>query len=217
MDREIKVVVVDDHPLYREGVVHMLTLNGINVLAEGASAADAIRLVGEHDPDVLLLDVMLPGGGLVATEAIGSSHPRTAIILLTVVDDEQCVADALKQGARGYILKESSGNEVVEAVRAVARGDFHVAPDLFSGLLGRLSGDHGDHKKDVVVFSEREDQVLRLLSSGLSNKEIAFQLDLSEKTVKYYLTHNLKKLHVRNRVEAALYASRRPSQPSSRP
>jgi two-component system nitrate/nitrite response regulator NarL len=210
MDPDLRIVVVDDHPLYREGVVHILTLNGIHVLAEGASAADAIRLVAEHDPDVLLLDFMLPGGGLEATDAIVSSHARTAIVLLTVVDDAQCVADALKRGAHGYILKGSSGNEVLEAVRAVARGEFHIAPDLVSGVIGRLSGLRDPHGKDeTVIFSDREEQVLKLLGGGLTNKEIAFQLDLSEKTVKYYLTHILKKLHVRNRVEAALYASRR--------
>tara|TARA_R110002020_G_scaffold364263_4_gene576644 strand:- start:31518 stop:32153 length:636 start_codon:yes stop_codon:yes gene_type:complete len=207
MSPQLNVVVVDDHPLYREGVVHTLTSNGIDVMGEGGSADDAIRLTLAHKPDVILIDMNMPGGGLSALTSIIDGDARSHVLPLTIVDDEASVSGALRAGARGYILKGIGGRELVNAVETVARGDIYIAPQLVSRLI--CSQFHDDAKEDEVELSGREEQVLGLLARGLSNKEIAFRLKLSEKTVKYYLTHVLRKLHVRNRVEAALYASQR--------
>lgn len=207
MSTQCRVVVVDDHPLFRDGVVYTLTANGIDVMGEGACAEDAIRLTQAHDPDVLLIDMNMPGGGLSALTSIVDSGARSHVLPLTIVDDEASVSEALRAGARGYILKGIGGRELVNAVDTVARGDIYIAQQLVARLLGRRS--QHDPRADEVALSGREEQVLKLLAHGLSNKEIAFQLELSEKTVKYYITHVLKKLNVRNRVEAALYASHR--------
>lgn len=215
MEPRITLAVVDDHPLFRGGVVHALSADEeFDVVGEGASSTDAVSLVSNLKPTVLLLDMKLPGGGLETIEAILAVQPRTNILMLTVVDDEQTVARAFKCGARGYLLKGAGRNELIETVRSVARGDLCVSPELVGKLLGRISETH-DHKPALgepsVDFTEREEQILSFLSCGLSNKEMAFRLELSEKTIKYYVTHVLRKLHVRNRVEAALYASHRVS------
>ncbi|MCY0097075.1 LuxR C-terminal-related transcriptional regulator [Hoeflea ulvae] len=205
MSFQHRVVVIDDHPLFRDGVVHTLVTHGIDVIGEGACAEDAIRLTHEHDPDVLLMDMNMPGGGLSALTSIVDNGARSHVLPLTIVDDEASISEALRAGARGYILKGIGGRELVAAVDTVARGDIYIAPQLVERLLGRRF--QHDQKTEDVALSEREEQVLGLLARGFSNKEIALQLELSEKTVKYHITHVLKKLNVRNRVEAALYAS----------
>ncbi|MEO4001451.1 response regulator transcription factor [Mesorhizobium sp. CAU 1732] len=213
MEHRIRIAVVDDHPLFRDGVVHTLSMNdGFEVVGEGASAADAIRLARDLQPHVMLLDMKLPGGGLEAVDEImlGASHPN--ILMLTVVDEEESVANAFRSGVRGYLLKGVGRNELVETVKSVAQGDLYVSPQLAAKMLGRLSAPSvalDGHANEAIELTEREEQVLKLLSHGLSNKEIAYRLQLSEKTVKYYLTHVLKKLRLRNRVEAALFASSR--------
>ncbi len=209
MTPEFAVVVVDDHPLFRDGVVHTLMSNSIDVVGQGASADDALRLTLAHEPDVVLMDLNIPGGGLAALTAITASGIKSHVLPLTIVDDDMSAAGALRSGARGYLLKGIGGRELVEAVRTVARGDLYIAPQLLSRLLGPRAHAPANLNAHGASLSGREEQVLALLSCGLSNKEIAFRLELSEKTVKYYLTHLLRKLHMRNRVEAALYASHR--------
>lgn len=213
MNARIKVAVVDDHPLFQEGVVHTLGLSEeFAVVGQGASADDAVRLAAEIAPDVMLLDMKLPGGGLEALATIASSYPGTKIVILTIVDDEEMMACAFRKGARGYVLKGTGGKELKEAVRLVARGDPYVSPQLVPKLLDMMSGagkSQNNIVENSVEFTEREEQVLTFLSRGLSNKQIAYNMSLSEKTVKYYITHVLKKLRVRNRVEAALFASQR--------
>lgn len=214
MEHKVKVAVADDHPLFRDGVVHALRANeDFSIVGEGATADEAVRLVLDFEPDVLLLDMKLPGGGLGAIEAIVATRSRTNIMMLTVVDDEESISRAMRAGARGYLLKGAGGNELIESIRIVARGELYVTPQLIGMLFGRIAG--GGQTAKRVEFTEREEQVLELLSGGLSNKQIAFRLKLSEKTVKYYLTHVLRKINVQNRVAAALYASRRAAVPST--
>lgn len=208
MGYKIRVAVVDDHPLFREGVVHALRAGeDFDVVGEGTTADEAVRLVADHDPDVLLLDMTLPGDGLRAVEAIVVSRARTSIIMLTVVGDQQSITKAMKAGARGYLLKGTGGHELMESIKVVARGDIYLTSQLIGMLIGHMSG--REQKAEIVEFTKREEQILILLSRGMSNKQIAFHLSLSEKTVKFYLTHVLRKLNVQNRVAAALYASQR--------
>ena len=210
MSDRIQVVIIDDHPLFRDGLIQTLKAEAdLEVVGQGGTAGEAIALAGELVPDVLLLDIAIPGSGLKAAQVIAAATPITRIIMLTGSEAEEDVLAALKAGARGYILKGVSGPELVKIVRDVFAGEAYVTPALAASLLsemnsGRPGGRAATHPLDELT--ERERQILEKLAAGLSNKEIAQQLFLSEKTIKHYMTNILQKLHVRNRVEAALLA-----------
>lgn len=219
MTDKIQLVIVDDHPLFREGLIQTLRAEpDIEIVGEAGTADEAVRLAGELLPDVVLLDITIPGGGLDAACAITTASPVIKIIMLTASEAEEDVLAALKAGARGYILKGVSGRELVKIVRDVYAGEAYVTPSLAASLLSEMSGAlHGpqpptDPRDDL---SERERQILEKLAAGMSNREIALQLYLSEKTVKHYMTNILQKLHVRNRVEAALIAQKMGRPPSA--
>ena len=210
MSDAIRVVVVDDHPLFREGVIAALKIDpDVEVVAEGSSATDAVRLATEHLPEVMLLDLHMPGGGLSALRDVATSCPATRVVMLTISEDESDVLAALKAGARGYIIKGVTGRELRGVVRSVSQGEVAITPMLASGLLYELASPGRDSRHDVLTtLTARELQILEGVAAGRSNKEIARELDLTEKTVKHYMTNVLQKLQVRNRVEAALLAQR---------
>jgi len=202
----IRIAVIDDHPMFREGTVGVLTnANGIEVVGQGATATDALNIAREHIPDVILLDLRLPGCGVEAAASIARTCPNVRTIILTASEDEQDVASALQAGARGYMLKGSSGHEVVETVRAVVRGESYVAPTLAARLLvnrgKRIEVTADDDRRDL---SSREEEIFALVAQGRSNKEVARSLNCTERTVKHHMTNIMQKLNVRNRVEAAL-------------
>jgi two-component system nitrate/nitrite response regulator NarL len=204
----LHVAIVDDHPLFREGVAHTLGAQpDIEIVGEGASAADALRIAAERLPDVMLLDVSMPGGGVEAARQIAAAYPVVRIVMLTVSENEEDVTAALRSGARAYVLKGVSARELVGVLRAVGAGEVYVTPSLAASLLtdgrGAASGRRGEL---VDELTERERQILERVAEGDSNKEIAAQFGLSEKTVKHHITNILQKLQVRNRVEAALLA-----------
>ena len=205
----LQIAIVDDHPLFREGVAHTLGAQpDIEVVAEGESAADAVRIAAERMPDVMLLDVSMPGGGLRAVQEIAAAFPVVKVVMLTVSEAEDDVTAALRAGARGYVLKGVAARELVRIMRAVAEGEVYVTPSLAASLLFELtSGKSGEQAANpLAVLTERERQILERVAAGDSNKEIAAQLFVSEKTVKHHMTNILQKLQVRNRVEAALLA-----------
>lgn len=208
MTEKIQIVVIDDHPLFRDGVVNTLqTEEDLEVVAEGTSAADAIRLAAEHLPDLLLLDINIPGGGLSAVPTIASANPATKIVMLTASEEEDDVVSALKAGARGYIVKGVSARELKTILRAVQNGEAYVSPTLAASLLSDFKATAGTKKSGPLQdLTQRECEILERVAIGKSNKEIAAELFLSEKTVKHHMTNILQKLHVRNRVEAALLA-----------
>ncbi len=209
MRTPVRIIVADDHPLFREGVSRTLAeQEHFEVVGEGASAEDALQLARDTQPDLVLLDISMPGGGIRAAAKIASLFPDVRIAILTVSEAEDDVMEALKAGAHGYILKGVSGRELCEAVGEIARGGSYVSPTLAARLLKFFNSDKQDAGPQARLeeLSKREDQILRLVAQGLSNKEIALALDLQEKTVKHYMTAILKKLHVRNRVEAAILA-----------
>jgi two-component system nitrate/nitrite response regulator NarL len=203
MPDRIRVAVVDDHPLYRDGVI--LTLRGapdIDVVAEGASAMDAMRIGKSHAPDIMLLDVTMPGSGIDAAAAIRQDCASIKLVMLTNSEDATHVSAALRCGARGYVLKGCSGAELLQIVRAIQNSESYITPALATRLLAQPN----QVPVGAPDLSLRESQVLQLLSQGLMNKEIAGRLRLTEKTVKHYMTILMQKLQVRNRVEAVLAA-----------
>jgi len=211
MSDKIQLVIVDDHPLFREGVVNTLRAEpDLEVVGQGTTAEDAIHLVDDLLPDLILLDLGIPGGGLNAAQAIVTTCPVTKIVILTASEEEDHVVLALKTGARAYILKGVSARELVTILRAVGAGIGYVPPALAARLLAELTG--GAAVRPVAntlnELTEREYQILERVATGCSNKEIGQQLSLSEKTVKHYMTNILQKLQVRNRVEAALLAQK---------
>lgn len=210
MSDRIQIVVVDDHPLFREGVVQTLQAQpDVEIVGQAVSAAEAERLARDLLPDVILLDITIPGGGLNAARCITATSPVSKIIMLTASEAEEDVLAAFKAGARGYILKGVSGSELIKIVRDVDGGAAYVTPTLAASLLSEMQNrGHGEPPSSSPLneLTEREREILEYVAAGLSNKEIAQQLYLSEKTIKHYMTNILQKLQVRNRVEAALLA-----------
>lgn len=209
MTEKIQIVVVDDHPLFRDGVVNTLRAEeDFQIIAEGTTAAEAVKLAGEHLPDLLLLDINIPGGGLNVVQKISATSPVTKIVMLTASEQEDDVVQALKAGARAYIVKGVSARELKSILRAVNSGEAYVTPTLAAALLSdyKATASGKKQKSPLDELTEREREILELVASGKSNKEIAATLFLSEKTVKHHMTNILQKLHVRNRVEAALLA-----------
>ena len=204
----LQVAIVDDHPLFREGVAHTLRAQpDIEVVGEGESAADAVRIAAERMPDVLLLDVSMPGGGLNAVRQIAAAFPVIKTVMLTVSEDEDDVTAALRAGARAYVLKGVPARELVRIMRAVAAGEVYVTPSLAASLLFELTAEKsGAAPNPLDELTDRERQILEGVAAGSSNKEIGTQLHVTEKTVKHHMTNILQKLQVRNRVEAALLA-----------
>jgi DNA-binding NarL/FixJ family response regulator len=207
MADRLRVGIVDDHPLFREGPAHTLrSSRALHIVGEGATAEDAVRLAKEKVPDILLLDVSMPGGGIEATRSIMRASSIVKVIMLTVSESEDDVAQALEAGAKGYVLKGTSGPELIETMFAVSRGDSYVTPALAARLLMHASRQEPGSSRAPVLpeLTAREAQILAQVARGLTNKEIARALSLSEKTVKHHMTNVMQKLQVRNRVEAAM-------------
>ncbi|MBP2468334.1 two-component system nitrate/nitrite response regulator NarL [Sinorhizobium meliloti] len=202
----IRVAVVDDHPLFREGVTRSLSeIDGFEIVAEGGSRDEAVAIAQSLNPDVMLLDISMPGGGLNAVPAILSVAPSQKIVMLTVSEANDDVAAALKEGAKGYILKGIGARALAEVIRTVASGESYVAPTLSAKLLtGQLANSAPAKSNLVAELTRREQEVLHLVASGMSNKQIARKLDLHEKTVKHHMTQIMAKLDVANRTEAAM-------------
>jgi DNA-binding NarL/FixJ family response regulator len=215
MQRKIRVGVVDDHPLYRDGVVFALeSESDMEVVGQGETVSDAIRIAHDHSPDIILLDMNMAGGGVNAVAKIALRFPSTKTLMLTVVDDEDEVRSVLRKGARGYLLKGASGSELVNAIRIVNQGQSYVSPSFAAQLIMSRGVEESEPTEPTGKFpelSEREEQILMLILRGLSNRLIGDELGLTEKTVKGYVTNIMEKLHVRNRVEAAMIAAERTS------
>ena len=209
MSNTIRVLLADDHPLFREGVAHSLSVEpDFEVIAQASSGEEAVEMVHSMHPDIALLDVSMTGmGGIAAAAKISASAPTVRIMMLTVSENRENLMAALKAGAHGYVLKGVSASELRAITRRVAGGEAYVTPALAADMLTEFSNPH-----PIDSFSEltpRETTILQLLSQGLTNKEIGERTFLAEKTVKHYMTSILQKLHVRSRTEAALIAMQR--------
>lgn len=214
--RDIRVVVCDDHALFRRGVVIELDeTDDLEVVAEATNGQEAVEVATRLAPDVILMDVRMPGmDGIEATRRLTELIPASRILMLTVSDEGDDLFEAVKAGAAGYLLKESSLAAVGDAIRAVAAGQSFVSPAMAARLLGefRLLADrtsaHGGTRSDHVPLTNREVGVLEAMADGADNTQIASRLDMTEKSVTNHVRNVLDKLHLQTRTEAVLYAVR---------
>jgi len=205
------VVIIDDHPIVRAGMRAILDSAGdIDILGEGVNGADALRLVNEHDPDVLALDVSLPDmNGVAVTRTLRQQGARTAILILTVHNDPQTIFGLLESGAVGYVLKDEALETLVNAVRAAARGETWLSPAVASQVVRRaVAGSASDATEALSALTPREVEVLRLIARGLDNTAIAQELCLTKRTVQNHISNIYGKLGVASRAEAVLLAIR---------
>jgi len=205
------VVIIDDHPIVRAGMRAILDSAGdIDILGEGVNGADALRLVNEHDPDVLALDVSLPDmNGVAVTRTLRQQGARTAILILTVHNDPQTIFGLLESGAVGYVLKDEALETLVNAVRAAARGETWLSPAVASQVVRRaVAGSASDATEALSALTPREVEVLRLIARGLDNTAIAQELVLTKRTVQNHISNIYGKLNVASRTEAVLLAIR---------
>ena len=217
MSDKIHVVIADDHTLFREGLAVIIGgTEDFEVVGQAGTMEEAVQLARDLLPDIILLDIDMPGGGLEAARLIAEELPVTRIVVLTSSEEDDHLIGALKIGARAYILKGVAARELIRILRAVWAGESYVPPMLAASLLLEMREAHAQQKQSTSPLDEltpRERQILESLAAGLSNKEIGEQLFLSEKTVKHYMTNILQKLQVRNRVEAALLAQKEMKKP----
>ncbi len=204
----ITVLIADDHPVVRHGLRTFLEVQeDIEIAGEAADGAEAVALARETLPDVVLMDLVMPSlDGIEATRQIREASPSTKVIVLTSFDDDEKVFPSIKAGAAGYLLKDVHPQELVEAVRKVHRGEALLAPSVAARLMQEVA--QGKRTAAADALTERELEVLRLIARGLSNKLIARELVVSEKTVKTHVSNILAKLHLAHRTQAALYAVR---------
>ena len=203
-----RIAVVDDHPLFRAGIVWTMKQSEyFDVVAEGASASDAIAIARDLKPDALLLDINMPGSGIEAAMQISIANPSVKVVMVTVCEIFESVSACLEAGVKGYILKGASGEELVRVVRAVCEGEAYVTPQLAARLLTDRKPQAKDVKSlgPISELTPRETDVLAQVALGRTNKQVARALSLSEKTVKHYMSSVMNKLQVRSRLEAAIY------------
>ena len=220
MNLPISVFLIDDHTLLRRGLVALLSQQtDLKVVGEAGDASQALRLVPGLQPDVILLDNHLPGVcGIDAIAGLREASPRSRILMLTVSEDAEDLANALRKGAQGYLLKTIEGYLLAENIHRAMRGESVVSPEMMGKLVAALRAQgepleeaeqHTQEVEDASPLSPREEEVLSEIARGASNKEIARVLDIAETTVKIHVQHILRKLGLSSRVQAAVYASDR--------
>jgi DNA-binding NarL/FixJ family response regulator len=204
----VRVVIADDHPVFRAGMVSVLDdLPGIVVVGQAGHGAEALEVVAEHRPDVVLMDLRMPGvGGLEATARIRVEHPETAVVVLTMDGDDDSIFAALRAGARGYLLKEADGLDIERAVDGVARGEAVFGSGIAERVLAFFASGRHAPASPFPNLSPREHEVLEMIAQGLDNQQIARRLVLSDKTVRNRVSDILGKLHARNRAEMVALA-----------
>jgi DNA-binding NarL/FixJ family response regulator len=209
----ISVVIADDHTLVREGTKQMLEgQSGIEIVGEASDGEQAIRLAATLKPDVILMDIAMPGvNGIEATRRIKQEWPHISVLVLTAYDDDQYIDALLDAGAAGYLLKNVSAEELARSVRAVAEGESVLHPDVASKVFKRLTSRERPESEEGLTdaLTERESTVLGLAAKGLSNKMIAKELSLSDRTVQVHLSNIFGKLGVASRTEAVITGLRR--------
>jgi DNA-binding NarL/FixJ family response regulator len=208
----LRVLIVDDHDLFRSGLRNLLEDEGVHVVAEAAGGGEAVRIVRELAPDVVVMDLNMPTmGGVEATRHITSVAPLTRVVMLTISDEDADVMDAILAGACGYLLKDSSIQELIAGIRAASRGESLISPHIAAKVLQRVRASSTQPEIAETIraeLSDREIEVLKLIANGKDNAVIAGELHISPKTVKNHISNILMKLQIDNRIQAAVYAVR---------
>jgi len=207
-----RLLVVDDHEVVRQGLVAMLERRpGFQVVAEAGTAADAIEMARRHQPDLVVMDVRLPdGSGIEACREIRAEMPNTRVVILTSYPDEEAVFSAIVAGASGYLLKQVRGRDLVSALEAVGRGESLLDPAVTEKVLERVRRiATGGATDELAQLTAQEQKILLLVAEGKTNKEIAAEVFLSDKTVKNYVSSILSKLNLQRRAQAAAYLAKR--------
>lgn len=205
---KIRTLIVDDHQIVREGLrTYLELMEDIDLVSEAENGAQAIEQVRQHQPDVVLMDLVMPGlGGIEATRQINTIHPATKVIVLTSFTDDEMIFAAIQAGAAGYLLKDISPLELGQAIQAVHEGEKHLHPDITRKLMNQFVNLKAESDPKPGQLTPREQEVLTFIAQGLSNRELAQTLTISEKTVKSHVSHILSKLHLSDRTQAAIYA-----------
>jgi two-component system, NarL family, response regulator LiaR len=206
------LLIVDDHDLFRTGLRNLLEEQGVEVVGEASSGQEALRQVRELAPEVVLMDLNMPGmGGVEATREIARIAPLTRVVVLTISDRDGDILDAIVAGACGYLLKDASIDELIRGISAAALGESLISPQIAAKVLRELRATRpAPHTTDRLrtELTERELEVLRLIANGKDNSQIAAELHISAKTVKNHISNILMKLQIENRIQAAVYAVR---------
>jgi DNA-binding NarL/FixJ family response regulator len=206
----IRVLLADDHRMLREGLRRSLSEEGFDIVGEAENGEQAVRMVAELEPDVVLMDVSMPEmDGVEATRLIGGTVTNTQVIMLTMHADKEVLADAIRAGASGYLVKDCSTEEIADAIRMAMQGDTALSPQLAATMLDEVRRlDVPDSADEDRVITKREEEVLQLIADGCSTPEVAEQLYISQKTVKNHLASIYQKLDARDRTQAVLQAVR---------
>lgn len=209
----LRILLVDDHVLFRKGVAALLASQpDIQVVGEASDGLEAIEVARSTFPDVILMDIGMPKcNGLEATRCIKREMPHIQIVMLTVSDDDQHLFEAIKSGAQGYLLKDLEPNQLYKMIESISRGEAPLSGAIAAKILKEFSQPNQDSTQDLEIIdalTEREINILELVVEGMTNKEIASNLVISENTVKIHLRNILEKLHLQNRIQAAVYAVR---------
>ena len=209
---ELRVLVVDDHDLFRTGLRNLLEEEGVNVVGEAENGENAIRLASDLAPDVVIMDLNMPGaGGVETTRRLSSLAPLSRVVVLTISADDDDVMNAVMAGACGYLLKDSSIQDLIAGIRAASEGESLISPQIAAKVLQRLRAQSKDADAAETIraeLSDRELEVLKLIANGKDNAQIARELFISPKTVKNHISNILMKLQIENRIQAAVYAVR---------
>ncbi len=208
----LRVLLVDDHDLFRTGLRNLLEENGLTVAGEASTGLEAVKLVRELAPDVVVMDLNMPGiNGVEATHQVTSLAPLTRVIVLTISDQDEDVMNAIVAGACGYLLKDSSIPDLIRGIESAAIGESLISPHIASKVLQRVRATAADSEGAETIraeLSDREIEVLKLIANGKDNAQIARDLVTSPKTVKNHISNILMKLQIDNRIQAAVYAVR---------
>jgi DNA-binding NarL/FixJ family response regulator len=208
----LRVVIVDDHDLFRTGLRNLLEEQGVLIIGEAAGGAEAVKIVRELAPDVVVLDLNMPGmGGVDATRHITAIAPLTKVVMLTISEEDSDVMDAILAGACGYLLKDSSIQDLMSGIRAASLGESLISPNIAAKVLQRVRATSTQPEIANTIraeLSDREIEVLKLIANGKDNAVIAGELHISPKTVKNHISNILMKLQIDNRIQAAVYAVR---------
>ena len=208
MNESCRVLIVDDHPLFRRGLVQLLrTIPAFVLVGEAASGAEGLALARELRPDLILLDLnMRDGDGLDMLRGLRTARSKARVVMVTVSDSGEDVVAALRGGAEGYLLKDMEPEAMLEALQAVAAGRVVIPPQLNHLLAAALRGESRPQSAGAAGLTEQELRILEKIAAGLPNKQIGRELDIAEGTVKVHVKHILRKLELRSRVEAAVWA-----------